>query len=104
MMTPEKKELIQKNSQRILKELDERQEKVSHPSHYNHFKIEPIDYILANSLSFCEGNIVKYVSRHSFKGGKDDVFKAIQYCLFILKDTYNITKEELNDTLEKWKI
>ena len=79
-------------------------DRVSHPSHYNRFEIEPIDYILANSLPFCEGNIVKYISRHSFKGGKEDILKVIQYCLFILKDNYKVTEDELNEIVKRWKI
>ena len=31
--------------------------------HYQSKSIQPIDYILANGLGYCEGNVVKYVSR-----------------------------------------
>ena len=37
------------------------------PSHYK-MRIQPIEYILANKLDFCSGNIVKYASRWDKKG------------------------------------
>lgn len=49
------------------------------PEHYKVMEIEPIAYIMANGLGFCEGNIVKYVSRYGFKGGIDDLKKARHY-------------------------
>lgn len=48
-------------------------------SHYLDCKIEPVEFIHANALGFCEGNIIKYVSRHRAKGGKTDLLKARHY-------------------------
>ena len=48
------------------------------PLHYL-MKITPLEYIEANELDFCEGNVVKYVSRYKMKGGKDDLLKAKSY-------------------------
>ena len=31
--------------------------------HYKNFKIQPIEYIEANDLTYSEGNIIKYVTR-----------------------------------------
>lgn len=50
--------------------------------------IQPIDYILDNNLGYCEGNVIKYVSRHASKNGAEDIKKAIHYLEFILKDKY----------------
>jgi len=47
--------------------------------HYQSKAIQPIDYILANGLGYCEGNVVKYVSRWREKGGLSDLLKAKQY-------------------------
>ena len=59
-------------------------------SHYkDHFKIQPIEYIQANRMQFAEGCVIKYVSRHSFKNGKEDILKAIQNLQFILERDYN---------------
>lgn len=55
------------------------------PAHYNQHAIEPITYIMANGLDFCEGNVVKYVSRWRAKGGVGDLKKARQYLDFIIK-------------------
>lgn len=57
-------------------------------SHYNNKAIQPIDYILENKLGYCEGNVVKYVTRHREKNGAEDIKKAIHYLRFILADEY----------------
>lgn len=57
-------------------------------SHYQ-LAIQPIDYILENKLGYCEGNVIKYVSRHADKNGAEDIKKAIHYLEFILKDQYD---------------
>ncbi|PPB51698.1 DUF3310 domain-containing protein [Campylobacter hyointestinalis] len=54
-------------------------------SHYKNKAIEPIDYIRANNLDFCEGDVVKYITRHKEKGGIEDLKKAKQYIDFILE-------------------
>lgn len=57
-------------------------------SHYKDKKIQPIEYITANNLDFCQGNIVKYATRHKDKNGAEDVRKIIHYAQFILKFEY----------------
>ena len=37
--------------------------------HYKNKKIQPITFIMENDLGFCEGNIVKYVTRYKDKNG-----------------------------------
>ena len=57
--------------------------------HYKNFKIQPIEFIHANNLSFCQGNIIKYVTRHRRKGeGKKDIEKVIHYAEMILEMEY----------------
>ncbi|SDS25502.1 Protein of unknwon function [Halopseudomonas litoralis] len=48
-------------------------------SHYKGRAIQPIQYIHANNLGFCEGNVVKYVTRWREKGGLEDLRKAQHY-------------------------
>lgn len=48
-------------------------------SHYKGKIIQPIQYIHANGLGFCEGNIVKYVTRWREKNGLEDLRKARHY-------------------------
>lgn len=43
---------------------------VDHPSHYNKGKIEVIDFIEDQGLSFHLGNVIKYVARAGSKGDK----------------------------------
>ncbi len=53
---------------------------VNHPPHYTHGGIETIDFIEAKELSWCLGNVVKYVSRAGHKGDKlEDLKKAAWY-------------------------
>ena len=54
------------------------------PQHYSKYKIEPIDFIQANDLGFCEGNVIKYVLRHKDKDGLQDLLKAKQYIDFLI--------------------
>jgi len=58
-------------------------------SHYKDMAIQPIEYILSNNLGYLEGNVVKYVSRHQSKGGKQDILKAIHYLQFIITKYYD---------------
>ena len=58
-------------------------------SHYKDCAIEPIEYIMANNLGYCEGNIVKYITRHAAKGGVDDIEKVIHYCELLKELKYD---------------
>ena len=60
-------------------------------NHYASMAIQPVEFIVANNLTFLEGNVVKYISRHHAKNGADDVRKAIHYCELILRTVYNET-------------
>lgn len=39
-------------------------------SHYKNFKIQPIEFITANKLSFLQGCIIKRICRYGLEGGK----------------------------------
>ena len=56
-------------------------------SHYR-LAIQPIDYIYENGLGFMEGNVVKYVTRHEQKNGKEDLLKAIHYLELLIERRY----------------
>ena len=55
-----------------------------------HYKlvIQPIDFIVKNDIPFREANVIKYVTRHRQKNGKQDIQKAIHYLEMLLED-YN---------------
>lgn len=57
-------------------------------SHYKDFAIQPIEYITKNSIPYPEGNVIKYVSRHSKKNGIEDIKKAIHYLKLIAELQY----------------
>lgn len=54
-------------------------------SHYKNMKIQPVEFILANNMGFCEGNIIKYVCRYAQKGGVEDLEKVIHYANILIK-------------------
>lgn len=62
-------------------------------THYKEKGIQPIVYIHANNLGFCEGNVVKYVTRHREKNGRADIEKAIHYLELLLELEYKVKKE-----------
>ena len=53
--------------------------------HYKKMVIQPAEFINKNKLLFAEGNAIKYICRHSEKGGIQDIDKAIHY-LEMVKD------------------
>lgn len=53
---------------------------IENPPHYNQGKIEVIEFIEDQKLSYHLGNAVKYISRCEYKGKKkQDLKKAIWY-------------------------
>ena len=53
------------------------------PDHYD-YKIQPVDFILANDIPFCEGNVIKYVCRWKLKNGVNDLMKAKHYLQMLI--------------------
>lgn len=53
--------------------------------HYKDLKIQPIEYIHANNLGYCEANVVKYISRWKSKGGLQDLEKVKHYVDLLIK-------------------
>lgn len=62
------------------------------PQHYNRHKIQPIEFIMKNNLSYCVGNVIKYVVRYSYKNGVEDLKKARQYIDFLITEIENDEK------------
>lgn len=52
------------------------------------WEIQPVEFIIANDIPYCEGNVIKYVCRHGSKNGKEDLLKAIHYIQFIIESQY----------------
>jgi hypothetical protein len=71
-------------------------EAVHHPSHYQGRKYEAIDVIQDYDLSFCLGNVLKYVLRAGRKDSSkhlEDLNKAKQYLEF---EIAQVMKNNLN--------
>ena len=79
-----------------LKKLATRNKQVG-GNHYKDCKIQPIEYIVANNLTYCEGNIVKYVTRSRRKGKGRNVIEDYEkgiHCLQLAIEKY---KEQFNN-------
>ena len=58
-------------------------------SHYKDMVIQPSQFINKNKLLFAEGNAIKYICRHTHKGGKEDLEKAKHYIDMIIERDYS---------------
>lgn len=63
-------------------------EKQEGGSHYKDKGIQPIVYIYANNMGFCDGNVVKYVTRYKEKNGIEDLKKAKHYIELLIEMEY----------------
>ena len=66
-------------------------------SHYKKMKIQPSRFVIENELLFPEGNVIKYICRHRFKNGKEDLEKAVHFIEMIIERDYPtipMTEEE----------
>lgn len=57
-------------------------------AHYKSLPIQPVEFCQRNKLGYCESTVVKYVSRHREKGGKQDIEKAIHFLNILLEIEY----------------
>ena len=56
--------------------------------HYKKMVVQPAEFINKNKLLFAEGNAIKYICRHSSKGGIQDIDKAIHYLEMVKERDY----------------
>ena len=76
-------------------------------NHYSKFKVQPSKFINDNKLLFAEGNAIKYICRHTHKGGKQDLLKAKHYIDMIIERDYEEKKEKTETWIKgykKWKV
>lgn len=62
-------------------------------SHYKSMRFQPIELISLLGLDFFQGNVVKYVSRHHEKGGREDLDKARHYCQLAMRYGYGRVRQ-----------
>jgi Protein of unknwon function (DUF3310) len=56
--------------------------------HYKKMAIQPIEFTMKNNLNFCQGNIIKYVTRYKTKNGIEDLKKAKHYIDLLIEMEY----------------
>lgn len=56
--------------------------------HYKNMAIQPIEFIIANKLTFLEGCVVKRICRHRSKNGREDLLKAIHEIELMIDSEY----------------
>ena len=61
--------------------------------YYKH-GIQPVEYAHSNGLGFCEGCVIKYVTRHRQKNGKEDLLKAIHFIELLIRLEYETEVDE----------
>ncbi len=63
-------------------------------SHYKDLKIQPVEYIHANGLGFCEGSVIKYISRWRAKNGIEDLKKARHFIDLLIEFESNVVSSD----------
>ena len=64
-------------------------------NHYKDMAIQPLEYIMANNMSYCEANVVKYISRWKSKGGVEDLRKVKHYVDLLIDSAEDTTLDSL---------
>ena len=74
-------------------------------THYRTMKIQPSKFVIENKMLFAEGNVVKYICRHPYKDGKQDLEKAKHFIDMIIERDYSEEKSEESwiEGYHKWK-
>jgi hypothetical protein len=68
---------------------------IDKPDHYLQGDIECIDALYSalgheGFLSYCQGNVIKYLWRYKIKGGVDDLGKARVYLSYMIDKIANL--------------
>ena len=56
--------------------------------HYKNMPIQPLEFAHKNGLNFCQGNVIKYVTRYKNKDGLKDLEKARHYIDLLIQLEY----------------
>jgi hypothetical protein len=57
-------------------------------NHYKEMVIQPIEFVHKNNLNFCQGNVIKYITRYKNKNGIEDLKKVKHYAELLAKLEY----------------
>lgn len=66
------------------------EESLAHQKHYENNQIQPIEIMKANFTpeeykGFLQGNVLKYLLRHKYKNGMEDLQKARIYLSWLIE-------------------
>jgi len=56
--------------------------------HYKSMPIQPSEFIFKNDLNWCQGNVIKYITRYKEKNGREDLLKAKHYIDLMIEWEY----------------
>ena len=62
-------------------------------NHYKNMVIQPIEFTHKNNLNFCQGNIIKYITRYKHKNGIEDLKKVKHYVDLLIELEYGEVNE-----------
>ena len=65
--------------------------------HYVSCDIQPADYAIANGFNYYECLVLRYLSRHRKKNGKQDLLKAIHCLELLIEDEYERAMSQVQD-------
>lgn len=68
--------------------------------HYKKFPIQPVEFCQINKIPFCESSVIKYVVRHGFKNGLEDLEKAKHFIDLCIQIEYGSPEEKREAALE----
>jgi hypothetical protein len=71
---------------------------------YRGYIIQPVEFIQQNRLSWCEGNVIKYVCRHKMKNGKEDLMKAKHYIELLIEMEYPDKEYDENQQTDRREV
>ena len=54
-------------------------------NHYKSLAIQPAEYCQRSRMPYCESSVIRYVTLHREKNGREDIEKAI-HCLDLLME------------------
>ena len=57
--------------------------------HYKGVKVEHWDFVRMHNIQYMEAQIIKYVMRHRYKNGKEDIEKAKHFLDKLLEQEYS---------------
>lgn len=80
---PEAWDRLQKGT--VMKKVKPLEEQIG-GKHYMNYSIQPIEYTLKNDLNFCQGNVIKYITRYKDKNGVEDLKKARHYIDILIEE------------------